>query len=590
MLSTIKHRWVAACAFAALTVLSAPSTSLAAASPKANSSCKASEVGKTKSGLTCQKNPSGKTVWTKGAPATTAAPAATAAPASTAAPAAASGSAKAGGKMVFAVEAETTGGWTPSGTQWAMASNIIRGTMIENLVMPNTNGAPECYLCESISSNGRYNEWTLKLRSGIKFHNGEAFDATAVKANLDDLRKPTAVTAALFRPITAVDVVDPLTVKITLNGPFVNFPAVLVNQQSAMVAPAQLKDTQGRNNPVGTGPYVFKEWKLNDSLTVTKNPNYWRKDYGFLDEITFKVITEETARVTAFKSGAVQGMHTVNPIKIAELKDLEKSKKASVVEITKNPGINNVLLSLEKFPTSDVRVRQALALATDRQALNEINNAGILKIIDVPFVPGDASKLTGLYPKPNLDKAKSLIDQVEKETGKKVELTLFTSAVPENIESAQTLQQMWEKAGAKVKISAVEQSAYVRQVQVGDFQAATFRFQSALDPEDLRRQFHSESALPLGTATANYMRWKNGIVDASFDQLRTSSDPVVRKRAADAIANELVSDWPMIITAATNWGVAVNSDYQLMTPKLPNGKEWQTSPTGAFPVGFVAKG
>ncbi len=350
-----------------------------------------------------------------------------------------------------------------------------------------------------------------------------------------------------------------------------------------MVAPAQLKDPQGRNKPIGTGPYVFKDWKLNDSLTVTKNANYWRKDAaGSLDEITFKVIVEETARVTAFRAGDVQGLMTVNPVKIAELKDLEKNKKASVIEITKNPGINNILFQMEKFPTSDRRVREALVLGLDRNALNEINNAGILKVIDVPFVPGDASRLTGLYPKTNVDKAKALIDQVEKETGKKVEFTLNTSAVPENIESAQTLQQFWEKIGVKVKIVAVEQAAYVRQVQVGDFQVATFRFQSALDPEDTRAFFHSENAAPLGTVTSNYMRWKNGIVDSAFDQLRGSSDPAVRRRAADTIATELASDWPIIITAATTWGIALGPDFRAGVAKLPSGKELQTSPTGAF--------
>lgn len=487
------------------------------------------------------------------------------------------------GRVVFALEAETSGGWTPSATQWAMSGNVVRQTMIENLLMPNTTGAPECLLCESIKPNAKYNEWTIKVRSGIKFHNGESLDAAAVKANFDDLRKTGAVTAALLRPITSIDVVDALTVRINLSSSYVNFAAVLLNQRSAMVAPAQLKDPQGRNKPIGTGPYMFKEWKLNDSLTVTKNPNYWRKDAaGALDEITFKVIVEETARVTAFRAGDVQAMLTVNPVKIAELKDLEKNKKASVIEITKNPGINNILFQLEKFPTSDRRVREALALGLDRKALNDINNAGILKIIDVPFVPGDASRLTGLYPKTNVDKAKALIDQVEKDTGKKVELTLNTSAVPENIESAQTLQQFWEKIGVKVKIVAVEQAAYVRQVQVGDFQAATFRFQSSLDPEDTRAFLHSENAAPLGTVTSNYMRWKNGIVDSAFDQLRGSSDPAVRRRAADTIATELASDWPMIITAATTWGIALGPDLKASVAKLPSGKEVQTSPTGAF--------
>ena len=140
----------------------------------------------------------------------------------------------------------------------------------------------------------------------------------------------------------------------------------------------------------------------------------------------------------------------------------------------------------------------------------------------------------------------------------------------------------------KVKLVAAEQAAYVRQVQVGDCQAATFRFQSALDPEDARGVFHSEDYQAIGTVSSNYMRWKNGIVDGAFDQLRSNSDPVVRKRAADTIANELVTDWPIIITAATTWGVAVNCNYQIGTPKLPSGHDLQTSPTGAFLLAVIS--
>jgi peptide/nickel transport system substrate-binding protein len=566
---------------------SGATVSAGTAAPKAGAACKTSDSGKTSGSLTCAKNAKGKLVWsatpTTKAPASTSAPA----PAPAPAPAAASGP-KVGGKMVFAIEAETTSGFTPSSGNFAMSGNIVRQSMIENIIMPNTAGDPQCYLCTAITPNSSYTEWTIKLRDGIEFHNGEAFDAAAVKANFDDLRRAGAPTAALLRPVRSVDVVNPTTVKLSLTEPYVNFPAQLVNTQSAMVAPAQLKDAQGRNKPIGTGPYVFKEWKVNESLTVVRNPKYWRKDVGFLDEITFRVVTEETARVTAFKSGAIQGMMTVNPVKIAELKDLEKDGKAKVTELNKLPGINNVLLNLERFPTSELRVRQAILLATDRAQLNKINNAGLLQVIDVPFGQGDVSKLGGVYPKPDAAKAKALIDAVEKETGKKVELTLHTSAVPENIENAETIRQMWEKAGISVKIAATEQAAYIRQVQIGNFQAATFRQQSNLDPEDTRRFFHSENYAALGTVTANYSRYRNGIMDSAFDQLRTNSDPVVRRRAADTIATQLALDIPMVILAATTWGVAIAPDYQFVSPKLPNGQDMQTTPTGAFQMSFLA--
>jgi len=461
--------------------------------------------------------------------------------------------------------------------------------MIESLLMPNVGGLAECFLCESITPNGKFDEWTIKVRPGIKFHNGEALDSVAVKANFDDLRKTGAVTASLLRPIASVDVVDPVTVKLILKEKFVNFPAILLTQRSSMVAPAQLKDPQGRNRPIGTGPYVFKEWKLNDSLTVTKNPNYWRKDYPpSFDEIAFKVIGEETARLTALKAGDIQGMMTANPLKIAELRNLSKDGKVSLVEFTKNAGVNVIHFNLAKWPTSDLRVRQALALSLDRQKLNEINNAGVLSIVDVPFLPSDSSLLNGLYPKVDLEKAKALIAQVEMETGNKVEFTVNLTAIPEQLEAAQTNQQFWERAGMKVKIVGIEQSAFVRREQLGDFQVTITRIPSALDPEELRGIFHSENYAPLGVSSGAYNRWKNGIVDSAFEHLRVNSDPVVRRRAADIVATELVNDWPIMITAATLFAAAVGPGLKITPPRLPSGRELQSSPTGTIWVSSLS--
>ena len=492
-----------------------------------------------------------------------------------------------GGKLRFGIESETPNGWIGSQSTWTTSSQIVRSTMIESLMQSNLQGDPVCFLCESIRPNSDYTVWTIRLRRGITFHDGTPFDAAAVKANLDESRRPAATTGSTLRQLTGVTVIDPLTVQATVAQRWVSFPANLTQAGGAMVAPSQLRDPQGRARPVGTGAFMFKDWIPNERLTVVRNPNYWRSGLPYLDEITFRPIPDESARMAALRSGELDAIHTQNGQQIVALRDQAKKGQVRLEEYRKFPGVNIITLSNITGATADVRVRRAIELATDRSELNRVAFAGAASLAEAPFGSGDVSVASGVWPKPNLERARALISEVERSTGKPVEITFSAQATPDIIEASQIIVAMWERIGIRVKTVSVESALFTQQTAAGQIQAGFQRIPSSIDPDEVRRFFHSENAAPIGTPGGNYGRIRSGIIDAAFDQIRGNSDPAVRTRAAESITRELAEEANLLILSQTLWVVATSNDFQIDQPQLADGKPLYATPTGAVQLAYA---
>ena len=190
-----------------------------------------------------------------------------------------------GGEVTYGLEAENSGGWCLPEGQLAISGIQVARTIYDTLTMPDEKAEYKPYLAQSVTPNATFNEWTITLRPNIKFHDGSALDATVVKNNLDayrgkyPARKPLLF-LFVFQNVSSVDVVDPMTVKVTTATPWPSFPAYLFGSgRIGIMAQAQLDDPATCDtNLIGTGPFKLKEWKVNDHLTAVKNPDYWQKD------------------------------------------------------------------------------------------------------------------------------------------------------------------------------------------------------------------------------------------------------------------------------------------------------------------------
>jgi peptide/nickel transport system substrate-binding protein len=256
--------------------------------------------------------------------------------------------------------------------------------LYEGLVRIDRAGKVQPLLAKSweVSPDGL--TYTFRLQSGVKFHDGSAFDSADVKFAFDRARDPKSTNAQkqIFAPIDAIETPDPQTVVIRLKQPSGNFLYYLGWGDAVIVAPETAE--ANKSNPVGTGPFKFKAWNRGDRVELVKNPDYWNKDRIKLDSVTFRFINDPQAQVAAVRAGDVDAFPNIGaPELFAELKkDARFTAVAGNTEGEIVAGMNNT-----KKPFDDPRVRRALMHAVDRKALVEGAYSGFGQPIGGHFSP-----------------------------------------------------------------------------------------------------------------------------------------------------------------------------------------------------------
>jgi peptide/nickel transport system substrate-binding protein len=260
----------------------------------------------------------------------------------------------------------------------------------------------------SISPDGL--QYTFKIREGVKFHDGTALDAVAVKYNFDRwLNIPAAYTdlgytyyieSVILGRVASVDAPDATTVVVTLNAPNSAFLVQLTLTPFAISSPTALQAgnadapdfannkyaTGGPPAMVGTGPFVFKEWVPDQQVVLTKNPDYWNAAAGgpYLDQITFRPITDTTATLNALQSGDVDIAQAIAP------NDVETAAAdATLVGIDRGSSCNVGILGMNQThkPFDNLKIRQAVAAAVNRQALVDAFFPGGAGVVPTNWAP-----------------------------------------------------------------------------------------------------------------------------------------------------------------------------------------------------------
>jgi peptide/nickel transport system substrate-binding protein len=240
--------------------------------------------------------------------------------------------------------------------------------------------------------------WEVKLRQGVKFHNGEALDANAVKATLDRVKEPGAThVSGGFTTIAEVTAVDPYTVRITTKKSDPLLPSRLAQWGAQILPPAYFKEAGAEGiarKAIGTGPYRFGEWRKDDRLVLEANPDYWGKEAEF-EKVIFRPIPDEFARVSALSAGEVDVVVNI-PV---DFTDQVNDADSTYVAETLASATDVFVLGNDK-PLQSQKVRLALNLAIDRQKLVDTLFKGFAKPIAQGAAPTDFgyNPNIGLYP------------------------------------------------------------------------------------------------------------------------------------------------------------------------------------------------
>jgi peptide/nickel transport system substrate-binding protein len=403
------------------------------------------------------------------------------------------------------------------------------------------NIVPQLALSYSTSDDGK--EMAIKLRPGVKFHDGEPFDAEAAKFSIErhmnfqgSFRKPELAT------VDHVDIVDPLTIKLVLKTPFSPLIAQLTDRAGMMVSPKAAKEAGDRFGlkPVCAGPYKFVERVQQDRIVGEKFADYWNKDNVFIDRVLFLPIVDATVRLANLKSGGLDLIERVLATDIKEVRADSRLKLSTALELGYFGITINIARDKNKGPLSQFeKVRQALNLSIDREALTQV-------VFNGEFVPGNqwVSPEHPYYqksypiPKRDIAKAKALL----KESGATlpVGVDFMVTKGAENEAVAQVIQSMASEAGIDLKIRLIEFATSFKQTQAGEFQAFLIGWSGRIDPDGNSYVFMHTGA------PQNDGGYSNAEADKALDDARLINDPVQRKAIYEKLTKIVLNDFPLI--------------------------------------------
>lgn len=481
------------------------------------------------------------------------------------------GSPTPGGGLKYGLAAETDG-WDPTSNQWAGSGTTVSLAIFDRLTMLDPDGNAKPYLAQSVQTNGDFTEWTITLRPGVKFHNGQPLDAAAVKKNIDK-----ELTSALLGPATSfiasVEAADSTTVKVHMKEPWSTFDAAMATQAGAIAAPEMLDDPQGSRHPIGTGPFVFKDWTPDKELRVEKNSSYWRQGQPLLDSITFRVVTDNTSRTASLESGDLDAIETTDAAQVTKLLGLAREGKyqAFTNEFNADVPVQFVGLNTTRPPFDDPLARQAVVYGLDTQGLSNTLYQGLFPPADSLFPtnsPFHASD-TG-YPKYDPVKAKELADQYREKHGKPLSFSVNIPALPEYRAIAETVQAQARDFGVDVTINSIEQTKLIVDALTGNFDATGFV--TFGDTNTDRIFIASETIKPVGQLSLNFTRNDNPRLTQALNDERKSADRSARIAQWKIVQQEMAKDLSILFLVHQRAAVAfTNSVFGLAAPTFPDG-------------------
>jgi peptide/nickel transport system substrate-binding protein len=381
----------------------------------------------------------------------------------------------------------------------------------------------------------------LKLRPGVKFHDGEPFNAEAVKFNIE---RHINTTGSFRKPeigqIASVDVLNDTTVRLNLSEPLVPLLAALSDRAGMMVSPkaARALGDKFGTRPVCAGPYRFVERVAQGKIVFERFPDYWDKGNIHIDRVEFVPILDSTARLASLRSGDLHMIERASPTDLPQIRGDARLKVVGVPEL----GYQMIPMNVSNGPRSktlgDVRVRQAIDLAIDREVL-------IQSVFNNEYIPGNqwVAPTNPYYNarlpvrKRDVEKARQLL----KEAGQpNLTFTLIVPPERDRQEAAQIIQAMLAEAGITMTIQTQENVTMLTNGRKGDFEAY-FTFWSGRPDPDGNVFTHNTCK-----GAQNDPRYCNAEFDALVTKARQTPDPAERKKLYDAATEHLLRDLPRL--------------------------------------------
>ena len=423
----------------------------------------------------------------------------------------------------------------PAANSLSLANGSVYSAIYDTLfTFTPENPVPVPLLADSLTEAPDRLSWTLTLKDGITFHDGTPFDAEAVKFNLER-QKLSPFNGSSLIPLTAVEVVDPLTLTLRLSEPWTALSSALSGIVGVMVSPTAAADTANfSRNPVGTGPFKFVEWVPSDNVTVERNEDYWG-DQPPSDGLVFKFIPVEAARVAAFEAGELDAM-------VSGIDRTAEEAEADGAQVATPPPSGYVFTYINeaKAPLNDPRVRHALEIGYDRDAIAEAyQGQGYADASFSPFVKDTEWWAAPAEPSSfDPDGARALLA----EYGQPVGFTFKVLGGNQELEDyMRAIVEYWNDIGVDAELQLIPDiGTYVTDIITGNYDMIAAVGGSTGDPDLLTYNlFHT------GGAT-NYGGYTSPEMDAALEQGRHADVDEERHAAYDTVQQIIRDDLPIL--------------------------------------------
>ncbi|GIU83445.1 MAG: hypothetical protein KatS3mg008_0220 [Acidimicrobiales bacterium] len=510
---------------------------------------------------------------------------------------------KYGGQLVYGVEAETDG-WNPLANRWAISGLLIASAVYDTLTKFDSNGVVRPFLAEEVRPNADRTVWRIKVRDGVKFHNGEDLTAEAVKMNLDAFRE-SPLTGQALDNIESVNVVDRLTVEVRMKRPWVPFGMYLASQVGVVMAPEMLRmpPAEAARNPIGTGPFKLVSWEPNRQWVGERNPDYWLKDpqgnrLPYLDRITFIPQPDQGQRQRGLETRDFDVIHTFEPTTIIDFRQAREAGELRAWESCYWGDDEEflILVNNAKPPFNDKLAREAFARAVDREAIRK----GVLKNV-FPVASGPFSPSSKFFKEPpggveayarstyNPERAKELVREYEKKHGEPLRFTLGAPAgLPIALDSMQATQSFLQQAGMQVEIATVELAQYITNAIFGNYEAQVWRQYGSPDPDGEYVWWHGKNARPVGELSLNMARFDDPEINKALDDGRSRTSDAARRDAYWKIQDRFRSEFYLLWSFHAFWMVAANNNvHNVVFWHLPDGRQGLPLQAGLHPLAQI---
>jgi len=458
-----------------------------------------------------------------------------------------------GGVLKFAVPSVKPGldpARTSTGDGYMLTAMIF-----SNLTRVDHNLEPQPQLAERWEPNADSSQWTFHLRKGVKFHNGREVVAGDVKFSIERILDPETASkgAKALGPIEAIATPDDYTVVFELSGPYADLPLQLGNTFARIIAKENLDDLS--NKPIGSGPFVLKEYTPGTRAVLVRNPDYFEPGLPYVDEVHQVYIKEYAAQMSALKTGEVHIMYLA-PAEI--IPQLEGDPNVTVMQVSA-PSFQPLVMNVTKKPFNDVRVRQALRFALNRKQMMEAATGGYGTLgNDHPVSPASPwyDKSQDLRTR-DVAKAKKLLAEAGYPDG--IDITFFTSTGRPGLEEAAVVaQQTLAEAGIRVTIESVEIARLYSQVlpDIPEFAISHNNwFGRPTIDETLTPYYYTKS-------NWNFSGFSDPEVDRLLDEAKSSTDIAKRKELYAEVQAILLERGPEAVPYFRNYVSAVRNEVQ----------------------------